>query len=298
MPRRVSIPWRTPLAASLSAFVLSACSASPARTLPGVDCNAGSGYELSPPERTFEEGGDQLWYSGADGTGTTAPAVATVDPACGGGAGSPATPAAGTGGVGGSGPASISVALEPIEGERCGSRHAMVLRSAGHTDWGSVFGDWVLASAGADWDASGFEGIAIWARAGAGDRAVTLLLDTWQTSASGTSAADVDAGLVCRVDCNGGSGTQTIDEAGNVTSQTYVSPPGTCGNSFARVIELTTDWQLHLLPFSSFHQELKPNMVAGGLDPSHINGITIRVAKEASVELWIDDIAFYRPGAP
>jgi hypothetical protein len=176
-----------------------------------------------------------------------------------------------------------------------------VLRSAGHTDWGSLFGDWKLASPPdtafcancGPTDASGYDGLAFWARSAGGDSGVTLLVDTWQTSASGTDGIAA-AGEVCKLDCNAGSGTQSRDAAGVITSQTYVSPPGTCGNSFQRQLQVTNQWRLYLLPFSSFYQDLKPNRSASGLDPQHINGLTIRTAKEASVELWIDDISFYK----
>jgi len=306
MLKRMPSRWRVPCAASLVWLAGAACSASSRPAAP-VDCNAGEAYELSAPLRVFEIA-DDLWYTGADLTGSNAPPVFTpLDVTCAAGssgAGGTATTGGtgGTGGAGGSatGSASISVSLEPIDGGRCGSQNAMVLRSAGHNDWGSVFGDWKLASAPGTafcdtcgpWNGSGYEGLAIWARAGDGDKSVTVLLDTWQTSHAGTTEAD--AGLVCKADCNAGSGLKTIDEAGNTLSQTYVSPPGTCGNSFQRVLTLTEQWQLVFLPFKSFYQELKPNAISGAMDVAHINGIVLRPAKEANVELWIDDIAFYK----
>jgi hypothetical protein len=305
--RRASTNRLTALTATLLGLATAACSAS-SRSPEPTDCSAGEAYELSAPLRTFEIA-DEGWFTGADPTGATAPPVESdTNPECatgGGGTGGTnaagGTATAGTGGVA-STSASISVMVEPIEdGGRCGSANAMVLRSAGHTDWGSLFGDWKLASAPGTafcetcgpWDATGYEGLAIWARSTGGDGSVTLLLDTWQTSASGT-AGFAQPGEVCKIDCSADSGTQSIDELGNVTSQTYVSPPGTCGNSFQRVLTLTSQWQLHILPFGSFYQDLKPNLSPDGVDPSHINGLTIRTAKEASVELWVDDIAFYR----
>jgi hypothetical protein len=299
MPKRMPSPWQVPFAAGLVWLAGTSCSASSRPAVP-IDCNAGDAYELSAPLRVFDIA-DDVWYSGADLTGSNAaPAPAAPSLGCSGGTGgTSATATAGTGGSA-TGSASTSVAIEPIEGGRCGSQNAMVLRSAGHTDWGSLFGDWKLASAPGTafcdacgpWNGSGYEGLAIWARAGDGDKSFTVLLDTWQTSAAGTTEAD--AGLVCRVDCNAGSGTRTIDEAGNTLSQTYVSPPGTCGNGFQRVVTLTEQWQLVLLPFKSFYQDLKPNVISGEMDLAHINGLTFRTAKEADVEIWVDDIYFYK----
>lgn len=307
--RRVTRLWQLPLGATLSCLLGTACSAS-TRTAEVTDCNAAAAYELSTLLRTFEVSNED-WFSGGDPTGsTTKPVIEALSAECStggtqGAAGSTSTgAAAGTGGAGGSGTgsATLSVAIQPIEDAgRCGSLNALVLRSSGHTDWGSVFGDWRLASAPGTafcdncgpWDGTGYEGIAFWARSSDnGDKSVTLLLDTWQTSSSGTE--NVDPALVCKFDCSAGSGTRSRDEAGNVTSQTYVSPPGSCGNSFQRLLSFTSDWQFYVVPFSSFYQELKPNLSADGVNPAHINGLSIRPAKEASVEIWLDDISFYR----
>ena len=292
----VTPSWQRPLSLGLLWLAGSACSAS-TRPAQVTDCNAAEGYELSTALRSFETADEtDAWFSGGDVTGSkVAPAIPALSAACGGGG---TATVSGTGGS--SATANLSFAVEPIEGGgRCGSLNAMVLRSSGHTDWGSLFGDWKLASDPSacntcgPWNGGGYEGLAIWARSGSNsDQSVIILLDTWQTSAAGTTG--VDPSLVCKVDCSVGSGTRSRDEAGNVTSQTYVSPPGTCGNSFQRTLSVTTQWQLYFLPFSSFYQDLKPNQVSGGIDPSHINGLTLRTAKEAGLELWIDDIAFYR----
>lgn len=307
MLKRMPFARQTSLAAGLLWLAASACSAS-SRPAEPIDCSAGDAYEFSAPLRAFEIP-DEAWFSGADPTGSSATPIPTaLDPACaaGGTTGAGGTDTGGTTAIAGTagsatGSASISVTIEPVEGGgRCGSQNAMVLRSAGHTDWGSVFGDWKLASAPGTafcdtcgpWNGTGYEGIAVWARAKNGDKSVSVLLDTWQTSASGTTEAD--AALVCKIDCSASSGTRSLDETGNVLSQTYVSPPGSCGNSFQRNLNLTEQWQLVLLPFKSFYQELKPNMVTGAMDLAHINGFSLRPAKEANVEIWVDDIAFYK----
>lgn len=305
--KRVTFDWQRSFGASVLCLLGTACSASTPPVLV-TDCNAAEGYELSAPLRVFESA-EEVWFSGGDPTGsTTTPAVPPAAPECGkGGTGGTGgtdgtSGTAGTSSGGATSNATLSVTVEPIpDGGRCGSLNALVMRSAGHTDWGSLFGDWKLASAPGTafcdtcgpWNGTGYEGIAIWARSTTtSDKAVSILLDTWQTSAAGTTG--VDPALVCKVDCNAGSGTRSRDDAGNVTSQTYVSPAGSCGNSFQRALTVTAQWKLYFLPFNSFFQELKPNLAPDGLDPSHINGLTVRTTKESVLELWFDDISFYR----
>jgi hypothetical protein len=119
------------------------------------------------------------------------------------------------------------------------------------------------------------------------------VLDTWQTSAAGTQGVAAP-GEACWVDCSAGSGTQAIDENGNILSQSYVSPPGSCGNSFLFTLAVTDQWQLYTVPFSAFFQELKPNLRPEGVNPAHVNGFSVRMPKEANIALWIDDLAFYK----
>src|SRR5690242_3311569 len=107
MPKRMPSPWQTPITASLLWLVASACSAS-SRPAPPIDCTAGDAYELSAPLRVFDIV-DDVWFSGADPTGSNAPPVVSpLSAACtaGGAGGTSATETAGTGGSS-TGPASI-----------------------------------------------------------------------------------------------------------------------------------------------------------------------------------------------
>src|SRR4051812_4902412 len=114
MLKRMRSPWHTPFAASLVWLAGSACSAS-SRPTPPIDCNAGDAYELSAPLRVFDIA-DEVWYTGADPTGSKAPPVAAAANAVcatGGTGGTSTTDAGGTAttaGTGGSatGTASIS----------------------------------------------------------------------------------------------------------------------------------------------------------------------------------------------
>jgi|GEM_PF-4833327 len=67
-----------------------------------------------------------------------------------------------------------------------------------------------------------------------------------------------------------------------------------CGNSFSLPLTVTDRWQLYLLPFADFVQPRMPNWAPAGLDTSGIQGLIIRTPPEAHVELWLDDVTFYR----
>lgn len=294
MLKPVTAAWRAPLALGFVWLAASACSATESRTPEPVDCSSADAYELKSL-MTFEAGEEMTWFPSGDPTGQVAPSPQGTDTsACAaGGTGGAAAGAAGggTGGIPTRDTVTTTVAYEPIDGGRCGSAQALAMRSTGHTDWGSVFGNWKVSQS--NWDGAGYEGFMFWARS-VGDHSVTLALDTWQTSSEGAAAAGAQPGEVCLLDCNAGSGTQAIDDNGNILSQSYVSPPGTCGNSFQYTLTTTEKWQLYKVPFKSFFQELKPNLVAGGVNPAHINGFAFRIPKEAGIELWVDDVALYR----
>lgn len=288
MASRLSILLAPSLLAGVTGLLIAGCGVTAPRPLPGVDCSQADAFEFSMPE-DFE--GNVTWFGSGDSTDASSYTVGETNAVC-----------TGSGGSGGSNSTAPSVSNPAIvaaaegadiDGGRCGSARALRLRSSGHSDWGSLFGDYNFNSI-KPWDGSGYEGFALWARHEGGDPALTFVVDTWQTSRVGdiTDAGDYP---ICKVDCNAGTGTQSVDATtGNVLSQSYVSPPGTCGNSFQYVLRLTETWQLYLIPFSAFFQELKPNMSPNGMDPAHINGLTFRAAKEANIDVWIDDIAFYR----
>jgi len=61
---------------------------------------------------------------------------------------------------------------------------------------------------------------------------------------------------------------------------------------------LTENWTHYLLPFDFFKQDALPNRNPNGFDPSAIFGFGVRVPKESVVEIWIDDLGFYRKKPP
>lgn len=67
-----------------------------------------------------------------------------------------------------------------------------------------------------------------------------------------------------------------------------------CGNNFSVPLTVTDRWQLYLLPFADFVQPRAPNWAPAGMDTSGIHGLIVRTPPEAHVELWLDDVTFYR----
>ena len=274
--------------ASLACLLVTAACGGETRPAAPLECFPQGVQVEDPPFRDFET--DPLpWFASGDATGATAPPppepctptmtgvpvppvpLPPVD------AGAPFDPA--------STPATETFARVPIEGGRCGSQHALVLTSKGHNDWGSLFGDYALVTAPPN--GSGWEGIALWARTGrVSDRSVTLLIDTPQTTVEGG---------ICKTYCNNQMmQTFTDPNSGQIVTEGDVQPADACGNAFRRTLVTNERWQLYLLPFDSFVQERQPNQAVGGMDTSAIMRLTVRAEKGAILELWLDDITFYR----
>lgn len=172
---------------------------------------------------------------------------------------------------------------------RCGSSAALVLTVRGHTDWGAGFGEY--ATAPAPVDASGYEGISFWARATGFGKSSGFLLTIHDRNTS-------EGGGVCTepmADDVAGGG-YTYNEAGMIVPLGGELPaPGDCGNGFQRAVLAQRHWYLHRLPFESFLQTANPNRVPTGIDRSALYQFAINVPKDSDIELWIDDLALYRP---
>jgi hypothetical protein len=333
---------RSPFAHGLSAAALLLVTECGSVTRPQVDtsCIVPSDIELKPI-RHFEtdallcagdEGGTVTWFADGDDTGLFQPKPRQPPIDCDAGPDAAAVnpPLPRVAGI------TATACVRTIGDQVCptpGGTHnnALVLESRGHTEWGTVFGDFGLQGSPntfVTWDAAvgtGYEGIAIIAKSpGNHDKAVTLLLDDAQTrpltlseTAEFDRACGLDAGCVavdagsdageagpraCRKECrvypSDPNNIATVDQAGNILATGSVPPPDACGNQFRRILTVTENWQLHLLPFNTFVQDRFPNASPTGIDPSEIRWITIRAAKEANLELWIDEIAFYRRTSP
>lgn len=113
---------------------------------------------------------------------------------------------------------------------------------------------------------------------------------------------------VCRRDAEGAircvSVPKVVDSAETSTTQTLegqvvlggaeVPDRYDCGHEFSYALTTTPYWQLHLIPFGSLIQPRNPNLSPAGFDASAIHGFVIRTPREAQIDLWLDDITFYR----
>jgi hypothetical protein len=248
---------------------------------PPVDCSVADAYEFKAID-TFETPGmaAPLWTS-ADCSGGAMMAVAEV-----------ALP----------------------NGGQCGSTAALEITASHNNQWGSLAGYNNFGPR----DGSAYQGISFWARAAAGtSESFTILLDDPNTAqdtgvsppiGNCTTYPSVDAGCGMAA----GGGTFIDPSTGAVLgSGTSTNPPlpDACGNSYAALVTVTNDWKLYTLPYGKFQQGPTPNMVGGPnvkltqtgyasgttLMPSQLLNLTLRMQKAVEMDLWIDNLSFYRP---
>jgi hypothetical protein len=180
-----------------------------------------------------------------------------------------------------------TVEIREIPGGRCGSTSALVMTALGHTDWGAGFGEYQMPTAPIS--AEGYEGISFWARAPLAHTSTGFLLTV-------NDRNTIMNGLVCTQPVvTAEDGAYTYNEAGMMVPVGGELPgPSDCGNGFQRVVTVTRNWQLYLLPFESFQQQAQPNRVPTGLDPTAVYQFTFNIPKDSIVELWVDDVGAYR----
>lgn len=213
-----------------------------------------------------------------------------------------------------------TVALEMLtDGTRCGSTAALVYRTAHNNDWGSLIGDYAFATARAR-DASMYEGLSFWARApGNTTKSFTVLLGDANTTCGGTADPTTGVcpdppGAYCKTypSPDGGTSVPTGTPVDPMTGMpiygaTMQAPPAdACGNAYLLVATVTADWRLYTFPFAMFQQGNMPNHVPNAvfttigsvpgttLLTSKLTNFTIRMPREATVELWLDNLTFYR----
>jgi hypothetical protein len=241
-----------------------------------VDCTVDDGYEFLTVSN-FETVGDNAFWSSGDST----PGKVVGDDESG------------------------NVAVRNIpDGPRCDSKAAVVLKAAGNNDWGCLFGS---NSVGAPRDASAYEGLSFWARApGNTTKGFIVLMDDPNTTVleslphNCTNLGSVTAGSqTINVTIDG----QNVQTSSGTTRPTY---PEECGNSYQAVMLVTSEWAFYTIPFARFQQTALPNRVPNavltqvGTTPGtalltdRIYTLVIRFPKEATAELWLDNLAFYR----
>jgi len=195
----------------------------------------------------------------------------------------------------------VASAVEPIsDGPHCGSTAALVIRSERNNDWGSLFG----INIGAPRDGSAYDGLSFWARAaGNTTNAFTILFNDPNTAlpAVVTDAKCKDYGV------DGGT-VPILDGTGMVIpgSVADAPEPDQCGNPYSVLQVVTNDWRFYTIPFGAFQQGATPNRVPNaaltqvGPEPgtalltNALVSLIFRMPKAATMELWIDNLSFYR----
>lgn len=233
---------------------------------------------------TFEEGTTDPWFAFNDSTPTSRTSGPNLDNTA------------------------SFIELRPIEGGRCAaSQQALVLTMSGRNDWGGAMGNYEVVDE--PLDAEAFEGFSFWARAPF-DKSLTVVLED-NTSAARLTEDPPDSGtFINNGECDvtnldaaviiGPDGAVTTPEGrrdGGANLAAYdsgVAGPNDCGNSFTRPLVLSARWEFYTLPFSSFAQVQQPNLSPEGINSSAIHGILFRIPKASKMELWLDDIGFYR----
>lgn len=141
-----------------------------------------------------------------------------------------------------------------------GSELALRVMGDGFSDWGGGVGT-SLADSGSPtpYAASAYEGIAFWAK--------------------GSGAVRVQVPIAA---------IAPPEEGGNCQ--------GDCSNAHGVTIELNADWTPYEIPFSSLQQQDGWGHQAD-FDPGSILSVQFAVGSGATLDLWVDDIGFYSPGA-
>ncbi|HWA74458.1 MAG TPA: hypothetical protein VG937_19065 [Polyangiaceae bacterium] len=193
------------------------------------------------------------WFSFNDGTGMQSPPVATQ-----------LFPMA---------------RLEPARGT---STLAVHTYGSGFTTWGAGVG-FELAST-APYDASGYAGIAFWAR-GAADVTQTVRVNVTDRNTS-------QFGSVCDLDCQADVGaTESVGDG------ICMAERGPCHDYFGADFgsELTSEWHLFRYTWEQLRARNWSNKNLPGIVSSEVYGVRIQADSPDSFDFWLDDIAFICP---
>jgi hypothetical protein len=164
------------------------------------------------------------------------------------------------------------------DGPRCGdSKQALELKADGYNDWGTSFA-LAFASFSAI-DETGTDGIAFWAKATGPTIGFTLTLSDKQSFAAGGECMDQPD-----------AGSNAVDPA---SLPTWVPFPERC-SPFQIIMSVTPTWTLYKIPFTSFNQPLNASDRHTPLDPSQLYLMTFIILRGAHLDLWLDDIGFYK----
>lgn len=205
-------------------------------------------------------------------------------------------------------------------------RGAFAVRAGGNQFYGVEIGNW-------NWNTGQFpsfipDGIGVWARSDVNsDKFVYIYLSDYRsgapsdtvpgttyspglaTKAKGLEAGCMPTGLGNTINPNINVTVASTDPNVQTSSSslTMVSNPGQCGNRWRALLETSENWELHLLPFELFYQDLQPNRVPDGItrsidwdptkegpEPAPFYQIAFNIGRGQNVSLYIDEIFFYR----
>jgi len=167
-----------------------------------------------------------------------------------------------------------NVPLVAEAGGACDSQYALHTTGMGFTVWGAGIGVTLTPSSGdagskSSYDASGYSGVAFWAKAAA-------------PTALHLSVPDANTAV------EGGVCTDTTDHAS----------PTRCGDYFGSDVQVDTTWQPFTLTFASTVQSTWGLKVPTGIDKAHIFAFHAQVkgtaVAPASFDLWVDNVHFVK----
>jgi hypothetical protein len=145
------------------------------------------------------------------------------------------------------------------------STMALRVQANGYDKWGSGFGADVAA--GKPYDVSAYTGLVLWAKNLSPNPSVVRVV-----------ISDVNT-----------------DPKGGICDMSPSAPAETaCFDSYGRNLELTSDWQMYLMPFWTLKQGGFGLTSPTGFDTRQIIGISFANNFGATYDYYIDDIAFYR----
>jgi hypothetical protein len=221
----------------------------------------------------------------------------------------------------------VSVAGVPTISPVAYPRHraAFVIRAGDNQFYGAQVVNW-------NWNATGVfpsfvpDGIAFWARSDVeSDKFASVYLVDYRSGAPGDTVPGttyspslalkgLEAGcmptgmgnsLVPNLNVTVASTDPNIQT--NSSSLTMVSTPVQCGNRWTALLQTSEHWELHLLPFESFYQELQPNRIPEGItrsleydstkegpEPAPFYTLAFGIGRGQNISLWIDEVFFYR----
>lgn len=245
------------LAGALAPLLLG-CTQEP-REVPPTDCSVESAFEFHPiftgSDPTAELGN---WYASGDLNAKNMPGMGAY------------------------------VVYENFSGDVCGHTDGKHFEFGLNHDWGAVGGRW-QALAGADADASQYEGLSFWALS-LYDRSIELNLSDIHSADPPVGA---DLSETCIPDTVPGSTTKEPNP--DFVDANGVPRANSCGSLFSRRLIMSKSWTLYTIPFSEFIQVNRdPRFKPGGLETSAMRIFSFRIPKDTFVDVSFVNFAWYR----